>query len=244
MRKGVPLSSFISDEEGMSLVELLGAMVILSIVLPLFIGFIVTNAKMIEQNTILTEAIAVREEIREWMGYRAQSQDIADLNPFVLANTGHQPSPIIPKNSEEAIRASHLILDKSGIAWDTSGQPKFDEKIPNDQLIDDDGKLITGSDNRKRTQQVNYNMPAGFSLPKLKISADRKRYVGMYVGPDVTQQKVAYAVLVEAAPKQITTKSGDITENNDAGILVTLRIYNSESGKELTNTQFYWSADY
>ena len=66
----------------------------------------------------------------------------------------------------------------------------------------------------------------------------------MYVGADATQQKVAYAVLAEAAPKQWTTETGAIAENNDAGILVTLRIYNSESGKELTNTQFYWSADY
>ncbi|MCJ1977233.1 type IV pilus modification PilV family protein [Lactococcus paracarnosus] len=244
MRKKMPILSLIGDEDGMSLAELLGAMVILSIVLPLLIGFIVANAKMIEQNTILTEAISVREEIREWMGYRAQSQDIADLNAYVLANTGHQPSPISLTDPAGIVRASHLILDESGIEKDVLGEPKFDEKVPSNRLIDDDGNPITGPVTRNRSQQVSYKMPGGFPLPKLNISADSKRYVGMYVGPDATQQKVAYAVLVEAAPKQMTTETGAIAENNDAGILVTLRIYNSESGKELTNTQFYWSADY
>lgn len=239
----MPIFTISTDEEGFTLVELLSAIVILGIMLPLFMGFIITNAKLIDQNTIQTEAISVREEIREWMSYKAQSQDIADLNPYVLATTGHQPDPIILTDQQEKNRASHLILDKSGIENDAFGKAKYGEQVPADKLVDDDGNIITSSSTRKQTRQVVY-LNSGFSLSKLNLPDEKKRYVGKYVGEGALRFKVDYAVLVEAAPKEIKKGSTATTaDNQDGGILVTLRIYNSKTGKELTNTQFHWGAD-
>ncbi|HCN75393.1 type II secretion system protein [Pseudolactococcus plantarum] len=243
MRNKMIILTELKNEEGFTLVELLSAITILGIVLPLFIGFIVSNSKMIELNTIQTEAISVREEIREWMSYKAQSQDIADLNPYVLATTGHQPDPITLTDQEEKLRASHLILDKSGIQKDTLGKAKYGEQVPADKLVDDDGNIITSSPTRQQTRQVVY-LSSGFALPKLNLSAEKKRYVGMYVGEGALRFKVDYAVLVEAAPKAIKKgATATVADNQDSGILVTLRIYNSKTGKELTNTQFHWGAD-
>lgn len=243
--------SLIDDEDGMSLVELLGAMVILSIVLPLLIGFIVTNAKMIEQNTILTEAIAVREEIREWMSYQAQTQDIADLNPYVFAIKARREDPTVggytepPEDPSVVIRSEHLILDKSGISKDAAGNSVFGEIAPSDHLVDDGGNTITSSINRKRVELVTYDSQKSF--PKIKLDTNRRQYIGTYVGPGASEFKATYAVLAQVSSKKIMIENGASptkAENQDSGILVTLRIYNSESGKELTNTQFHWGADY
>lgn len=245
MRNKKAILAISNHEDGFTIAELLCAIVIISIVLPLLMGFIVTNAKMIELNTIQTEAIDVREEIREWMSYKATSQDIADLNPYVLATTGHQPTPITTHDSaEEEMRAGYLILDESGIPKDKNGKAKFGESVPTKVLIDDDGQEISGS-NRSRTTQVIYGGGSDFS--KLKIadtSREKQEYVGMYAGEGAQQYKTQFAVLVEAAPKAITVQTATSTaENYDSGILVTLRIYDVKTGKELTNTQFHWVAD-
>ena len=247
MRDNKVIVSISHNEDGFTIAELLCTIVILSIVVPLLMGFIVSNAKMIELNTIQTEAIDVREEIREWMSYKATSQDIADLNPYVLATTGHQPAPItIHDSKEEEIRAGYLILDESGIPKDiSSGKAQFGETVPTKVLVDDDGKEISGS-TRTQTHQVMYDGRYDFS--KLNIadisSDDKQKYVGMYVGEGAQRHKTQFAVLAEAAPKAITMQTATSTaENYDSGILVTLRIYDFKTGKELTNTQFHWVAD-
>ena len=237
-----------NNEEGFTIAELLCAIVIISIVLPLLMGLIVTNAKMIDLNTIQSEAIDVREEIREWMSYKATSQDIADLNPYVLATTGHQPAPItIHDSPEKEMRAGYLILDESGIPKDTSsGKAKFGETVPAKVLVDDDGKEISGS-TRNQTHQVIYGGKDFSKLNIADISAEKQKYVGMYVGEGAQRYKTQFAVLVEAAPKAITMQTyasiSENAENYDSGILVTLRVYDVKTGKELTNTQFHWVAD-
>lgn len=233
-----------NNEDGFTIAELLCAIVILGIILPLLMGYIVTNAKMIELNTIQTEAIDVREEIREWLSYKATAQDIADLNPYVLATTGHQSIPNTTHDSQEAeMRASYLILDESGIPKDQDGNAKFGETVPAKVLVDDDGKEIPTSQ-RKQTKQVDYDGKYFSKLTIADISPEKQKYVGMYVGEGAQRYKTSFAVLAEAAPKKINVGKTTVTDKNyDSGILITLRIYDFNTGKELTNTQFHWVAD-
>ncbi len=240
MRRKLNKFAVSTDEEGMPIVELLGAITILGIVLPLFVGYIILNSKMIAANTIQTEAIAIREDIREWMSYRAQSQDIYELNPYVMTTTGGRPNPVYPKEGIEIVRAKHLILDKSGIMKDDQGNPMFGEQIPSDIVVV--GKQRS-SESRNRRQVLDYDYEKkGVSL-KASVLSDIKPYVGQYVGLGYDKLAINYAVLVEADPKEFE-KNANTSDNSVSGILVTLRVYNGITGAELTNTQFHWNADY
>ena len=241
MRRRLNKIAVSTDEEGMSIVELLGAITILGIVLPLFVGYIILNSKMIAANTIQTEAIAIREDIREWMSYRAQSQDIYELNPYVMTTTGNRPGPVYPtEEGIEKVRAKHLILDKSGIMKDDQGNPMFGEQIPSDIVVV--GKQRS-SESRNRRQVLDYDYEKkGVSL-KASVLSDIKPYVGQYVGLGYDKLAINYAVLVEADPKEFE-KNANTSDNSVSGILVTLRVYNGITGAELTNTQFHWNADY
>jgi len=68
------------DESGFSLVEILGAIVILGIAMVMIAMLIIQNNLILSYNTRMEEAIAARDDVKEWLIYRAQTQDLADLN--------------------------------------------------------------------------------------------------------------------------------------------------------------------
>lgn len=218
------LKETILDEEGLSFIEILATMVILGIALLSLSSLMYQNFIVIDQNKLKEEAIFCREDIKEWLTYRAQTQDVTNLNTFVLTTPKNGESSL---TEEQRIRRSYLILDESGIQIDSKGDALYGE-ISRDGSIDR-GEIVS---------KVKYNF-TGDLLPDSLLQEDEynKYYIGEYVN-----QSVENSLLVKV---QVVRKSdrSDYNPRKD-GVRLDILIYSKESGMLLTEIYLNWVAEY
>lgn len=218
------LKETILDEEGLSLIEILATMVILGIALLGFSSLMYQNFIVIDQNKLKEEAIFCREDIKEWLTYRAQNQDVANLNTFTLTT---------PKNGESSLteeqwtRRKHLILDESGIQSDSKGDALYGE-------VSRDGNIDRG----EIVSKVKYSLD-GQLLPDSLLQEDEfnKYYIGEYLNQSVENPMLVKIQVIRKS------SSSDYNPRTD-GVRLNILIYSKESGTLLTETYLNWVAEY
>ncbi|MGK0551207.1 type IV pilus modification PilV family protein [Enterococcus faecalis] len=233
---------FFTNEQGFSFIEILGAIVILGISLILIASMIFQNRKAIALNTQREEAIAVRDDIKEWLSYKAQIQDITNLNQWVYLF------------GDTNARQRHFILDNSGIQYE-AGKAKYGE-IPIDESDTRRGRFI---------RKVQYDPPTGSFLPAvLAEDENNKLYMGQYLTETGTATNYLVKVLVTkiaqetggtiADARSVTNRSADIVlldsyferpgyyDTRNDGVLLTIQIFDKVTGRFLTETYLNWVA--
>ncbi|EGO6609424.1 prepilin-type N-terminal cleavage/methylation domain-containing protein [Enterococcus faecalis] len=215
------LNKFVRDEKGVSLIEILAAIVILSIALLGLSSLMYQNFSAIDQNNLIERSIYVRDDIREWMNYRAQSQDIGNLNTFVLIN---------PKRGEETLtieqqmRRKHLIVSESGIQIDSDTKKTIYGEIARDDTIDR-GKLV---------EKVKYDLSGAILPENLKDDEFNKYYIGEYINdPDFLVKIV------------VENKSNEESyDPRKDGVRLSIQILSRNTGALLTEGYMNWVAEY
>ncbi|PZL70614.1 hypothetical protein CI088_14570 [Enterococcus plantarum] len=223
----------IRKEDGLILIEVLVAVVILGTSFMLLASMLVRNQQMIELNEKKKEAQAIRDELREWMGYRGQTQDLAGLNQYVFS----------VKNNEhlitsQKVRRNYLILDNSGIQ--TNGG---NISIYGEQKVDLTGRVETT--NKQQERKIEYSYPDKRTLLPKKwkdaeegtLEKEESNYLGRYIG---TANQHNYLVLCKVHFKN-TSKKYDPRKD---GIEVFLEIYDESTGRLMTDTLFNWVITY
>jgi hypothetical protein len=223
----------LQNEDGMTLAEVLISVVILGTTFMLFASMLIRNQKFIALNEKIKEAQYVRDDIKEWMGYRAQTQDIAALNQYVFIHSVKKNNSLTDK---QQLRISHLILDNSGIQYGpyASSPATYGEK-----KIEYGSRMDGGEE---RAQKIDYKyknkestLPSSFKDDHGK-STEEANYLGKYKG---SKTKNSFLVICK-----ITDKAANVQDYREEGLELTLEIYDEETGKFMTDTVFKWVADY
>lgn len=221
-------NKILNNEKGMTLIEIVAAMLILGIALAGLATMTSQNFIAIDQNKLKEEAAFVRDDIKEWLNYRAQTQDIANLNPLALKNEKSISGLLTDK--ELAERYKHLILDESGVQVDPqTGKNKYGEVLRN--------KSDTGRG--KFISKVEYDLSGSFLPNGLKKNEFNKYNIGKYIGTKTEND--AFLVEVKATA---TTGGTDDSDVRKRGLELTILIYSQDTGALLTETQMRWVPEY
>lgn len=223
----------IRKEDGLTLIEVLVAVVILGTSFMLLASMLVRNQQMIELNEKKKEAQAIRDELREWMGYRGQTQDLAGLNQYVFSVKNNEHL-----TTSQKVRRNYLILDNSGIQ--TNGG---NISIYGEQKVDLTGRVETT--NKQQERKIEYSYPDKRTLLPKKwkdaeegtLEKEESNYLGRYIG---TANQHNYLVLCKVHFKN-TSKKYDPRKD---GIEVFLEIYDESTGRLMTDTLFNWVITY
>jgi hypothetical protein len=223
----------LQNEDGMTLAEVLISVVILGTTFMLFASMIVRNQKFIALNEKVKEAQYVRDDIKEWMGYRAQSQDIAGLNQYVFIHSVKKNNSLTDK---QQTRIKYLILDNSGIQ---KGPYTGSPTLYGEQAIVY-GDRAPGGENKERKIEYKYSnkestLPSSFKDAHGK-SIEEANYLGKYIG---SETKNSFLVICK-----ITDKAANVKDYREEGLELTLEVYDEDTGKFMTDTVFKWVADY
>ncbi|MBO0440840.1 type II secretion system protein [Candidatus Enterococcus ikei] len=227
----------VKDEDGLTLIEVLVAVVILGTSFMLLASMLVRNQQMIELNEKKKEAQYIRDELREWIGYRGQTQDLAGLNQYVFSIRDNQNL-----TDSQKIRRNYLILDNSGIQTNSGHLPIYGE-----QEIDLTDRVDKTNEAEKKQQErkIEYNYPNKANiLPKKwkdaeegTLEKEESNYLGRYIG---TVNQHNYLVLCKVNFKN-TSKNYDPRKD---GVEVVLEIYDEKTGHLMTDTLFNWVITY
>ncbi|MBO0475009.1 prepilin-type N-terminal cleavage/methylation domain-containing protein [Enterococcus ureasiticus] len=227
----------IKNEDGLTLIEVLVAVVILGTSFMLLASMLVRNQQMIELNEKKKEAQYIRDELREWIGYRAQTQDLAGLNQYVFSVKDSERL-----TNDQKIRRNYLILDNSGIQTNSGNVPIYGE-----QEIDltDRVDKTNETENKQQERKIEYNYPDKARLLPEKwkdadegsLEKEESNYLGRYIG---TANQHTYLVLCKVGFKNT---SSNYDPRRD-GVEVVLEIYDEKTGQLITETLFNWVITY
>lgn len=210
------------DEKGFSLIEIIVAVVLLGSCFMLLATLIHQNSLAIQLTKRKEEAAFVREDIKEWLLYKGQIEDIANLNHYVFVQTKEGKQLTV----EEKARRGHLILDNSGIQKE-SLLPIYGEV----EVKETDGNRGNFS------KKVSYHLTEATFLPEKLRSDSNLLYIGEYVGATQTTSKF----LVEV---QVSIPDVSLTYNpRRDGVNLTIMIYDKKTGGLLTSTILNWVVD-
>jgi len=214
------LKEIVINERGFSLIEVLATLILLAFSLSSLFYFIQQNFVVIERNKIQEQAIFVREDIKEWMTYRAQAQDIISLNPIISqvnVKTFLQPAYIE--------RMNHLILDETGIQRDSETGRALYEEVERDSLEGGRGQIVS---------KVIYDL-SDDSLPKILRSDPYNKF---YIGEYINSEKSRSGILVKIKIKSKEDIDDYIPQVD--GVDVSIIIYSKKTGELLTETWLHW----
>lgn len=212
----------LKDEKAFSLIEIIVAVILLGSCFMLLATLIHQNSLAIQLTKRKEEAAFVREDIKEWLLYKGQIQDIANLNNYVLvqADTGKTLT------DKQKARRDHLILDNSGIQRESS-LPLYGE-VEIKEVDSARGEF---------TKKVTYHPTEATFLPEKLQSDVNQLYIGEYI--DGTQRLSTYLVDV-----QVTIPDQAVGYNpRREGVNLTILIYDKKTGALLTSTILNWVVD-
>ncbi|MGY3777464.1 type IV pilus modification PilV family protein [Isobaculum melis] len=214
------------NEEGLSMIEILAAVVILGIALLQLSSLMYQNFIAIDQNKLKEEAIFVREDIKEWLTYRAQNQDVANLNTYALLWEFNNAGTY---TEEQTMRRKHFILDETGIQVDVNTGENIYGEIAREASAER-GELVS---------KVRYDFSGSLLPDALQQDPYNKYYIGEYIDSEADEPLFLVKILVE--PKDILNKKYDA---RTGGVGLNILIYSKETGKLLTETYLNFVAAY
>ncbi len=210
------------DEHGFSLLEVLFAIVLLGVCFLFIVSMIYQNRQAIQLNKKKEEAIFVREDVKEWLGYKAQIQDIANLNAFVFVESS------AAFTGEQMERRNHLILDNSGIQKESgTNKAKYGElEMP-----------LSDSDRGTFIRKINYHLTDSDFLPEALRSTVNQLYIGQYISNSGEETDFLVEVVVQR-------KTGLVDYNpRTDGVGLGIKVYDKRNGNLLTETYINWVAE-
>lgn len=212
----------IKDQKGFSLIEIIVAVILLGSCFMLLATLIHQNSLAIQLTKRKEEAAFVREDIKEWLLYKGQIQDIANLNNYVLVQADAGKT----LTDKQKARRNHLILDNSGIQKESS-LPLYGEV---------EVKEVDG-DRGDFTKKVTYHPTEAAFLPEKLRSDVNQLYIGEYI--DGTQGTSTFLIEVQVTiPDQAVGYSP-----RREGVNLTILIYDKKTGGLLTSTILNWVVD-
>ncbi|MBP1042803.1 prepilin-type cleavage/methylation protein [Vagococcus sp. BWB3-3] len=211
----------VKEEAGFSLIEIIAAVILLGSCFMLLATLIHQNSLAIQLNKRKEEAVFVRQDIKEWLSYKGQMDDLVSLNSYVLTQTAKTLTP------EQKSRREHLILDDSGIQL-ASGSSKYGEV-----------KVETAANRGSFVQKVKYYKDQATFLPESLRSADNQLYIGEYRnrGGEATD------FLVDVTVKRDDAGTGkELMSYNPRreGLDLVIKVYDKKTGTLLTSTVMNW----
>lgn len=207
-------------EDGFSLIEVVASIGLLTLLFGGVINIIIQNNYIIDNNQLRAEAMDVQKDIKEYLTYRGQTQDIADLNRIAIVDLDKDN---IGNDTKE--RSHYLILDNSGIQKDENGNSKFDEKEI------DASRQAEGTTNAENfIRKVSYE---DIVLPSKLNNQINKKYMGNYL--DREGRKTNFLIRIDVLSKDIHV---------DEGLNLKITIWDQERGNELTTSIFKWIIKY
>ncbi|MBO0470872.1 hypothetical protein JZO66_09965 [Enterococcus sp. DIV0242_7C1] len=222
----------LENEEGLTLAEVLVSVVILGTTFMLLASMLIRNQQLIELNEKKKEAQYVRDELKEWMGYRGQTQDLAGLNPYVFSIRDERHL-----TDQQKSRRAYLILDNSGIQMKDDGSKQI--PLYGEEKIDYTGRVEAGKENIERKVDYHYSEKEAELPDRWKNSdgsiKEEAHYLGKYIG---NQTNHFFVVLCKVNYKEGTK---DLRKD---GIELNLEIYDGKTGAFMTDTVFNWVVDY
>lgn len=219
MRVGV-----VENEAGFSAFEILFAVALLGMSFMWLSSFMLQNADMIEMNQKKEEAIQVREDLKEWLNYRGQTQDVVGLNPYVLLSLSAADQTAL--QPEQVERRAHLIIDNSGIQKNSSNVSLYGE-VP-----------IEGTNERgKIIRKLEYDF-TGNHLPDTLKTDLNKLYMGVYLNDK--GNPTDFLALLSVKMKENVANY----DPKQDGVEIEIKIYDRISGGQLTNTTINWVSEY
>lgn len=218
------LRPVLQNEQGFSLIEIIVAVVILGTCFMLLATLIHQNSLTIKLNKRKEDAIFVREDIKEWLSYKGQIQDLANLNNYVFIR------PTKSLDLVETARQGHFILDNTGIQTESSTDStiKYGEiKIP--ETDSDRGSFVQKLKYHLKTSEEEVNF-----LPESLRTETNQLYMGEYVNS--SKETTNFLVKVQA---EWTSADVSYMPRTD-GIDLTILIYDKDTGALLTSTVLNW----
>ncbi|MBP1042782.1 prepilin-type N-terminal cleavage/methylation domain-containing protein [Vagococcus sp. BWB3-3] len=209
------------DEKGFSLIEIIVAVILLGSCFMLLATLVHQNSLAIQLTKRKEEAAFVREDIKEWLLYKGQIQDIAYLNNYVFVQI-QQGKNLTDK---QIARRGHLILDNTGIQRDGS-LPVYGE-VEVKEVDSKRGNFV---------RKVKYYPTEANFLPEKLRSEVNQLYIGEYLhGTKGTD----FLVEIQVSTPETNASYNPRTE----GVDLTILVYDKKNGSLLTSTVLNWVID-
>lgn len=158
------------------------------------------------------------EDIKQTFEYRSQTQDWADLNRIVLVDLFD-----VPKNDDLfELRKKHLILDNSGVTYDSSKQPLYGET------------LIDEEDDKRNNFMRKVKYDTSFELPESINTLENQLYMGQYIKWNVGKKEYEdtnYLVRVDVL---------DAEKRLEEGVDLEISTWDKNTGSKLYSTVYKW----
>ena len=113
------MKGMLSDEEGMTLVEVLASILLLSLIITTFLSFFIQAAKINNQTDTVNEATFIAQEQIELLTYYSETESVEETLRLIetespSTNSGFQIQSEVLKNSGDTLYTGTVTVSKEG----------------------------------------------------------------------------------------------------------------------------------
>jgi type II secretory pathway pseudopilin PulG len=116
------MKGMLSEEEGMTLVEVLASILLLSLIITTFLSFFIQAAKINNQTDTVNEATFIAQEQIELLTYYSETETVEETLKLIKTersstNSGFQTQTEVFKKSGETLYTGTVTVSKKGKAY-------------------------------------------------------------------------------------------------------------------------------
>jgi type II secretory pathway pseudopilin PulG len=116
------MKSMLSEEEGMTLVEVLASILLLSLIITTFLSFFIQAAKINNKTDTVNEATFIAQEQIELLTYYSETESVEETLRLIdtenpITNSGFQIQSEVFKNSGDTLYTGTVTVSKEGKAY-------------------------------------------------------------------------------------------------------------------------------
>ncbi|MEG2254511.1 MAG: hypothetical protein RSC33_04215 [Vagococcus sp.] len=202
----------------MGLIEVVASVVMLGILLPGVAYLFVFSQSVLRSNQARSEGIQVAEDIKQVLEYRSQTQDIADLNRLAIVEINDS----VTLDEATQMRRDHLIIDNTGIQYESKNQPLYGE-VPIEEIDGDKGEFL---------RKISYTKEK--ALPESLNTRENQLYMGNYL--TWSKEKKTY----EPTPYLVRIDVEDRDKRIEEAVNLEIGVWDERTGSKLYSTVYKW----
>ena len=116
------MKGILSEEEGMTLVEVLASILLLSLIITTFLSFFIQAAKINNQTDTVNEATFIAQEQIELLTYYSETESVEETLKLIVTespstNSGFQIQSELIKKSGDTLYTGTVTVSKEGKAY-------------------------------------------------------------------------------------------------------------------------------
>ena len=116
------MKGILSEEEGMTLVEVLASILLLSLIITTFLSFFIQAAKINNQTDTVNEATFIAQEQIELLTYYSETESVEETLKLIetespSSNSGFQIQSELIKKSGDTLYTGTVTVSKEGKAY-------------------------------------------------------------------------------------------------------------------------------